>query len=236
MPSYVRQTLKRKANEKRKKNNQKDLFKKENITVLEFENESEEIEYHKKIINLIDEPLVKNKLKEMFIEFVSEDLEFKDEQIRQLEEKLKKLKEKKRAGCLLYNGKYVYFDKNGYALESYEKKYDDVPLVTGLKYDELVMQEKIPVKKEKVFSYLLELTTAIDKYNLPIDQIYIKEDGNALLISDKITVDLYNKKDIDIKISELAGMLKKVKGKSGTIDMKYFSEDHKIAVFQPKKS
>lgn len=146
------------------------------------------------------------------------------------------VKEKKRAGCLLYNGKYVYFDKNGYALESYEKKYDDVPLVTGLKYDELVMQEKIPVKKEKVFSYLLELTTAIDKYNLPIDQIYIKEDGNALLISDKITVDLYNKKDIDIKISELAGMLKKVKGKSGTIDMKYFSEDHKIAVFQPKKS
>ena len=128
-------------------------------------------------------------------------------------------------------------------------------MVTGLKYDELVMQEKIPVKKEKVFSYLLELTTAIDKYNLlsavgwtvfitvgsvlvilPIDQIYIKEDGNALLISDKITVDLYNKKDIDIKISELAGMLKKVKGKSGTIDMKYFSEDHKIAVFQPKKS
>ena len=137
------------------------------------------------------------------------------------------VKEKKRAGCLLYNGKYVYFDKNGYALESYEKKYNDVLLDK---------QEKIPVKKEKVFSYLLELTTAIDKYNLPIDQIYIKEDGNALLISDKITVDLYNKKDIDIKISELAGMLKKVKGKSGTIDMKYFSEDHKIAVFQPKKS
>ena len=92
--SITLEWLKRKANEKRKKNNQKDLFKKENITVLEFENESEEIEYHKKIINLIDEPLVKNKLKEMFIEFVSEDLEFKDEQIRQLEEKLKKLKEK----------------------------------------------------------------------------------------------------------------------------------------------
>lgn len=30
-------------------------------------------------------------------------------------------------------------------------------------------------------------------------------------------------------------MLKKVKGKSGTIDMKYFSEDRKIAVFQPKR-
>ena len=55
------------------------------------------------------------------------------------------------------------------------------------------------------------------------------------MISDKITVDLYNKKDIDIKISELAGMLKKVKGKGGTIDMKYFSEDHKNCCFSTKK-
>lgn len=31
------------------------------------------------------------------------------------------INEKKRAGCLLYNGKYVYFDKNGYALESSQK-------------------------------------------------------------------------------------------------------------------
>ena len=146
------------------------------------------------------------------------------------------VKEKKRAGCLQYNGKYVYFDKKGYALESYEKKYDDVPLVTGLKYNKLQMQQKIDVKDKKVFSYLLELTMAIDKYHLPIDQIHIKDDGNALLISDNITVDLYDKNDLDIKIPELSGMLKKVKGKSGTIDMRYFSEDRKIAIFQPKKS
>lgn len=143
-------------------------------------------------------------------------------------------KREKESGCLQYNGKYVYFDKNGYALESYEKKYDDVPLVTGLKYNELQMQQKIDVKDKKVFSYLLELTTQIGKYHLPIDQIHIKEDGNALLISDDITVDLYNKNDIDIKIPELKGMLKKVKGKSGTIDMRYFSEDQQNCYFQPK--
>lgn len=116
------------------------------------------------------------------------------------------------------------------------KKYDNVPLVTGLKYNELQMQKKIDVKDEKVFSYLLELTTAISKYHLPIDQIHIKDDGNALLISGDIIVDLYDKNDIDIKIPELKGMLKKVKGKSGTIDMRYFSEDRKIAIFQPKNS
>ena len=57
-----------------------------------------------------------------------------------------------------------------------------------------------------------------------------------MLISGNITVDLYDKNDIDIKIPELKGMLKKVKGKSGTIDMRYFSEDRKIAIFQPKNS
>lgn len=91
--SITLEWLKSKANEKRKKDNQKDLFEIcENITMLEFKNESDEIEYHKKIIKLVDEPLVKQKLKEMFIEFVSADLEFKNEQIRELENKLNKLK------------------------------------------------------------------------------------------------------------------------------------------------
>ncbi len=144
--------------------------------------------------------------------------------------------ERKRAGCLAYNGKYVYFDKNGYALESYEKRYGDVPLVTGLKYKKLVMQKKIPVKKQEIFSYILELTMAIDKYDLPIEEIYIEEDGNALLKSGNITVDLYNRENIDIKIPELSGILEKLKGKNGTVDMKYFDEYQKITTFRPKKS
>lgn len=146
------------------------------------------------------------------------------------------INEKKRAGCLLYNGKYVYFDKEGYALESHQTWYGDVPLVTGLKYKKVVMQEKIPVKKENVFTFLLELTINIDKYHLPIEQIYIDDSGNAKLITGELTVDLYNRKDIDIKIPELVGILKKLKGKSGTIDMKYFDEYQKITTFRPKKS
>ena len=146
------------------------------------------------------------------------------------------INEKKRAGCLAYNGKYVYFDKNGYALESYEKRFGDVPLVTGLNYKKLVMQKKIPVKKQEVFSYILELTKAIDKYGLPIEEIYIEEDGNALLRSGNLTVDLYNQENIDVKIPELVGILEKLKGKSGTISMRYFDEYQKITTFQPKKS
>ena len=55
------------------------------------------------------------------------------------------------------------------------------------------MQEKIPVKKRSIFFYL-ELATTIGKYNIPIDQIYMEDDGTALLISGDITVDFYNEK------------------------------------------
>ena len=111
-----------------------------------------------------------------------------------------------------------------------------IVLMNSFKKKVYINKQPFQLPDGKTMAGLENYMTAIDKYNLPIDQIYIKEDGNALLISDKITVDLYNKKDIDIKISELAGMLKKVKGKSGTIDMRYFSEDRKIAIFQPKNS
>ena len=144
--------------------------------------------------------------------------------------------EKERAGCLLYNGKYVYFDKNGYALESSQKKFDDVPLVTGLKFDKLVMKEKIPVKKKEVFSNILKLTMAIGKYKVPVDQIYMEEDGAALLRSGDITVDHYDNENIDVKIPELTGILKALKGKSGTVNMEYFDENQKITLFQPKNS
>ena len=146
------------------------------------------------------------------------------------------MKEKKRAGCFCIMENTSILIKMVMHWKAMKRNMTMFHWLQGLNMMNWSCRRRSQSRKRKVFSYLLELTTAIDKYNLPIDQIYIKEDGNALLISDKITVDLYNKKDIDIKISELAGMLKKVKGKGGTIDMKYFSEDHKIAVFQPKKS
>lgn len=143
--------------------------------------------------------------------------------------------EKKRAGCLNYNGKYVYFDKEGYALEIYEKHYDDVPLVTGLNYKKIALGEKIPEKKNSVFLQILKITMAIDKYGLPVSQIHFNAEGKALLISKDLTVNLWNSRELDLKLSELTGILPKMKGKKGTISMKYFTKDNPVAIFKKKK-
>ncbi len=51
----------------------------------------EEMEHHKKIIEIIDEPIVKEKLKSMYLEFIKDDEYFKNEEIERLKEEIKKL-------------------------------------------------------------------------------------------------------------------------------------------------
>lgn len=61
------------------------------ILLPEFATREQEITYHKNIIEIIDEPLVKGKLKSMYLEFVKDDEYFKNEEIERLREEIKKL-------------------------------------------------------------------------------------------------------------------------------------------------
>ncbi|GAA6766801.1 hypothetical protein AAFH68_27450 [Flavobacterium sp. CGRL1] len=78
---------------KNEANKQKTFFVlNDEIVLPKFDLREDEILYHKQIIELIDEPLVKNKLKDLFIEFVKDDSEFREDEILLLEKKLEKLK------------------------------------------------------------------------------------------------------------------------------------------------
>lgn len=52
----------------------------------------ENLKYHKQIIEMIDEPLVKNKLRNLYFERFSDDEDYKKEQIARLENEIEKLK------------------------------------------------------------------------------------------------------------------------------------------------
>jgi len=57
-----------------------------------FTDKDEMYLYYKRIIEMIDEPLVKNKLRSLYLEFVNEDNNFKAEQIERLQKEIDKLK------------------------------------------------------------------------------------------------------------------------------------------------
>ena len=55
--------------------------------------------------------------------------------------------EKSMAGCVSYMDQYIYFDNDGRVLETSSEKLEDVPCIQGLKFDRIVVGEKLPVTK-----------------------------------------------------------------------------------------
>ena len=63
-----------------------------------------------------------------------------------------KVKEKLRTGVFKYMNEYVYFNENGIAMESRNTLFEGVPVVTGVKFNEMnlkrkILENKVPVKK-----------------------------------------------------------------------------------------
>lgn len=55
--------------------------------------------------------------------------------------------EKMVAGCVEFMGEYLYFDKDGMVVESSSQKREKVPVIKGLKFKEIVLNEKLNVPK-----------------------------------------------------------------------------------------
>lgn len=72
--------------------------------------------------------------------------------------------EKKVAGCVEMMGEYFYFDKDGIVVESSADKLDNVPLIKGLKFNEIILNEKISIKKDSFTPYEeLDISNTEDK-------------------------------------------------------------------------
>ena len=54
-----------------------------------------------------------------------------------------KVKEKLRTGVFKYMNEYVYFNENGIAMESRNTLFEGVPVVTGVKFNEMNLKRKI---------------------------------------------------------------------------------------------
>ena len=85
--------LKMKAHESKKTANS-DFTIDKNIQTLKFESNEAEFEYHRNIINLIGEPLVKNKLMSMFIEYVNDDAAFLKSELEKAQLKVQELQKR----------------------------------------------------------------------------------------------------------------------------------------------
>ena len=96
--------------------------------------------------------------------------------------------EKALAGYVKYLDTYMYFDKDGYVVESSGIRTQGIPQITGLSFDHVVLGEQLPVEDPQVFSRIMDLTKLLteevyqafgeqdDKYSITIDSDELEEE------------------------------------------------------------
>ena len=109
--------------------------------------------------------------------------------------------EKAVAGYIEYLGHYIYFDREGIAVESSTETTSGIPFVTGLEFDHIVLHQKLPAKNEKIFAKILSITQLLTKYDIPTDKIYFDNDENITLYYGDVRILIGTDKYIDEKIN-----------------------------------
>jgi cell division protein FtsQ len=132
--------------------------------------------------------------------------------------------EKALAGCISYLGSFMYFDREGIVVESSDTLTDGVPQIKGLSFDHVILNEKLPVEDESVFSDILKVTQLLAKYEIQADKIFFGSEHDITLYYGMAKVLLGTDEHIDEKIMQLVYILPNIEGKSGTLDMRNFDD------------
>lgn len=143
-----------------------------------------------------------------------------------------KVYEKSLAGYVEYLEKYMYFDKDGYIVECTDEKTEGIPQVTGLKFDHVLLYEKLPVDNDEIFKKILTVTQIINKYQLTADKIHFDDSYQLTVSFGDVRVFMGDDAFIDEKMMVLPYILPKLEGKSGMIDMQSYEKGDLIS-FQP---
>ena len=143
--------------------------------------------------------------------------------------------EKALTGCIRYMDTYVYFDRDGYVVESSAVRTVGVPQVMGLKFEHIVTGDKIPVENEAVFNSILNITRMLQKYSLMSDKIYFNDSGDITIYFQNIKVALGNNSaTLEDKLMLLPELLPRLEGKSGILQMQNYDESGGKYTFKPE--
>ena len=145
--------------------------------------------------------------------------------------------EKAIAGYIAYLGRYMYFDREGIVVESSMEPSDDIPEVMGLKFDYVVLHEKLPIENEAIFEEILDVTQLLSKYNLNANGLFFDSGLNLYLYFDDVEVNMGQKDDIDEKVITLNSLYSqhKLDGKKGILHLEDCTGDTSNIIFDGKK-
>lgn len=143
--------------------------------------------------------------------------------------------EKVLTGYVRFMDTYMYFDKDGYVVESSSIRTAGVPQVTGLKFDHVVVGQALPVEDKDIFNKILNVTKLLNKYELKADKLYFNRAGEVTVYFGEVKVALGSESlAMEDKLMLLPELLPRLEGKKGTLQMNTQSEGDGRYTFKPE--
>ena len=134
-----------------------------------------------------------------------------------------KLHYKKIVGCVNYMNEYIYFDKDGQVLEISEKPIENIPLFSGVNFKRMNLYEPLGVEDSSVFKRIVNISQLLTRFELTIDKVSFDASQNVTLYTKDIKILLGNRTSYEESIGELTGILPKLEGLKGELDMTEFT-------------
>lgn len=122
-------------------------------------------------------------------------------------------------------GQNVYFDKDGFVVETSSNTIEGVPEVTGLTCQDATLYEKLELDQKGALKTLLTVTQTLKKYDLEPDDIDYGEQGEITVHYGGITVKLGDTEELTEKVVRLEKIMPNLEGLSGTLHMEDWTED-----------
>ncbi len=139
--------------------------------------------------------------------------------------------EKSITGYVVCMEKNWYFDKDGIVVECTGDFLEGIPRISGLAFDYVVVDDKLPLEDEDIFGKLLDLTQMISKYKMNVTQINMYK-GEITIYIGNVRVKLGDGRDMNDKMIDLNDMMPTMEDIPGVLDMTEYDASRKGYIFK----
>ncbi len=141
--------------------------------------------------------------------------------------------EKRVIGCVEVMGQYLYFDRDGLVVESSPTRLSDIPLITGLEFNDIVLHRTFSVQKQSMFETIMNLVKLIEIYKIKVGEIRFLYDDSVMLCCEDTIVRLGKHDTYDVSLASLGEILESLENRRVTLFMENYSENNRNVTAKP---
>lgn len=142
------------------------------------------------------------------------------------------VKEKQSIGCVRYLDCYVYFDREGIAIESSVKRDEEILYFEGMEPDFVCLNQPLSVSSEQFLDAAISLSQMIESGSRHPDNIRFDEKSMLTLTYGTIQVKLGKNQYLDDKMARMEAILPQIEGQKGTLHLENITSEKKIITFE----